>query len=116
MSPPSQTQKVVAPLLRLLHLSAEIERVVLSYLLMVSRTLSVSEISIHVLVALIKPSYSQDLLVNSYAYLLVRANDTSQVKKDKMRLLKIIIRPDNYQSLLREFIVRGKARLEPLST
>ena len=40
----SETQKIVSPLVRLLHVSSEIERVVLPYLLMVSRTLSVSKI------------------------------------------------------------------------
>ena len=38
IAPPSQMQKLVAPLLRLLHISPEIERVVLSHLLVVANT------------------------------------------------------------------------------
>ncbi|KAI0701216.1 adaptin N terminal region-domain-containing protein [Cytidiella melzeri] len=86
IAPPSETGKIIPPLLRLLHLSPEIERVVLPYLLMISRTLS-------------------HLLVPSYTYFLVRADDTPQVKQDKMRLLRTVIKPENYQALLREFIV-----------
>ncbi|KAI0806028.1 adaptin N terminal region-domain-containing protein [Irpex lacteus] len=85
IAPSSETGKIIPPLLRLLHISPEVERVVLPYLLMISRTLS-------------------HLLVTSYTYFLVRSDDTSQVKKDKMRLLHTVITPDNYQALLREFI------------
>ena len=35
----------------------------------------------------------------------MRADDTSPVKKDKIRLLRAVIKSDNYQALLREFIV-----------
>ncbi len=38
---PSESKKVLPPLLRLLHVSPEVERVVLTYLLIISRTLSV---------------------------------------------------------------------------
>ncbi|KAI0090180.1 adaptin N terminal region-domain-containing protein [Irpex rosettiformis] len=85
IAPPSETGKIIPPLLRLLHISPEIERVVLPYLLMISRTLG-------------------HLLVPSYTYFLVRADDTSQVKKDKMRLLRAVIKPENYHALLGEFI------------
>ncbi|KAI0346195.1 hypothetical protein BDW22DRAFT_1323138 [Trametopsis cervina] len=85
IAPSSEHEKIIAPLLRLLHISPEIERVVLRYLLMISRTLS-------------------HALVNFYTYFLVRADDTPQTKKDKMRLLQTIIQPENHQTLLREFI------------
>ena len=35
----------------------------------------------------------------------MRSDDTSPVKKDKLRLLRAVIKSDNYQALLREFIV-----------
>lgn len=42
LAPPSQLPKIVSPLLRLLHISPEIERVVLSYLILISRSAPVS--------------------------------------------------------------------------
>lgn len=50
-------------------------------------------------------SRTQPILVPSYQYFLILANDIPQVKKDKMRLLRKLVTADNYQSLLREFIV-----------
>ncbi len=47
----------------------------------------------------------QHLLVPSYLFFIVRADDIRQVKRDKMRLLRAVTTADNYQALLREFIV-----------
>ncbi|PSS05498.1 hypothetical protein PHLCEN_2v3780 [Hermanssonia centrifuga] len=85
IAPSSELPKIVSPLLRLLHISPEVERVVLAYLLVVSRSLS-------------------HLLVPSYLFFIVRADDIRQVKRDKMRLLRAVTTADNYQALLREFI------------
>lgn len=41
IAPASEMKKIVAPLIRLLHISPEVERVVLTYLLIVSQTLAV---------------------------------------------------------------------------
>ncbi|TFK82840.1 hypothetical protein K466DRAFT_603355 [Polyporus arcularius HHB13444] len=82
---PSDLPKIVPPLLRLLHVSPEIERVVLRNLVLTSNELS-------------------DVLAKSYTRFLVRADDPQQVKKDKLRLLRSVITVDNYPSLLREFI------------
>ncbi|KAJ3556780.1 hypothetical protein NM688_g1828 [Phlebia brevispora] len=84
IAPPSHLPKVVPPLLRLLHISPEIERVVLSYLLVISHG-------------------SPQLLGSSYPYFFVRTDDIRQVKKDKMRLLRAVITSENHQALLREF-------------
>ncbi|KAI0749854.1 adaptin N terminal region-domain-containing protein [Daedaleopsis nitida] len=85
LAPPSDLPKIVPPLLRLLHVSPEVERVVLTNLALTSTALS-------------------KVLAQSYTRFLVRADDSQQVKKDKVRLLRAIVTPDNYPSLLREFI------------
>ncbi|KIP11063.1 hypothetical protein PHLGIDRAFT_125175 [Phlebiopsis gigantea 11061_1 CR5-6] len=82
--PPSEHTKVIPPMLRLLHTSTEVERTVLPSLLIVSQSL------LH-------------LLVPAYTYFLIRSDDIPQVKKDKMRLLSMVLDHDNYQTLLREF-------------
>ncbi|KAK7691132.1 hypothetical protein QCA50_006235 [Cerrena zonata] len=81
---PSETKKVVSPLLRLLHISSEIERVTLAYILLVARS-------------------SPTLFSPHWNSFIVRTDDTQRVKKDKMQLLRLILSPDNYQALLREF-------------
>ncbi|KAI0833718.1 adaptin N terminal region-domain-containing protein [Trametes gibbosa] len=85
LGPPSDLPKMVPPLLRLLHVSREIERVVLTNLVLVSSTLP-------------------DVLAKSYTHFLVRADDPRQVKKDKVHLLRAVTNAKNYSSLLREFI------------
>ncbi|KAH8100165.1 adaptin N terminal region-domain-containing protein [Cristinia sonorae] len=85
LAPPSETKKLVPPLIRLLHISPEVERVVLTYLLIVSQTLA-------------------PLLVPHHAAFFVRTDDIQQIKRDKMQLLRTVISAENYQVLLREFI------------
>ncbi|KAI0788032.1 adaptin N terminal region-domain-containing protein [Fomes fomentarius] len=85
LGPPAELPKIVHPLSRLLHVSPEVERVVLTNLVLTSSALSES-------------------LAKSYTRFLVRADDARQVKKDKVRLLRSIVNLDNYSSLLREFI------------
>ncbi|KAH9846240.1 adaptin N terminal region-domain-containing protein [Lenzites betulinus] len=85
LGPPSDLPKIVPPLLRLLHLSREIERVVLTNLVLVSSTLA-------------------DVLAKSYTQFMVRADDPRQVKKDKVHLLRAVTNAENHPSLLREFI------------
>jgi AP-3 complex subunit beta len=41
IAPPSQSKKIIQPMLRLLHVSSEVERTVIPYLLMVSQSLMV---------------------------------------------------------------------------
>ncbi|KAF7309545.1 AP complex subunit beta [Mycena indigotica] len=84
-SPPSYHPRVVQPLLRLLHTSREIERVVLGYLFALAR----------VRPALFAPHYLQ---------FLVRTDDLGRVKQDKIKLLLIVATQETYQSILREFI------------
>lgn len=55
----------------------------------------------------------QQLLVPFYTYFLVRTDDTRQVKKDKMRLLRTILNQETHQALLREFIVSCKYEALP---
>ncbi|KAI9066121.1 hypothetical protein FKP32DRAFT_1589999 [Trametes sanguinea] len=85
LGPPTDLPKIAPPLLRLLHISPEIERVILTNLALISSPLS-------------------EVLAKSYTRLLVRASDPRQVKKDKVRLLRAVINAENYPSLLREFI------------
>lgn len=83
--PPSYHAKIVQPLLRLLSISKEIERVVLSYTLIVA---SASP-------ALFSPFYSRFIL---------SSDDLRQVKIGKIKMMLIIVTFDNYPTILREFI------------
>ncbi|KAI0926282.1 hypothetical protein AcW1_008493 [Taiwanofungus camphoratus] len=85
LSPSSEVSKIVSPLLRLLHVSPEVERVVLAHLVVASRSLS-------------------SALAPFYARFLIRADDVRQVKRDKVRLLRAVMTVDNHQALLRELI------------
>ena len=102
---PSDLPKIVPPLLRLLHVSPEVERVILRNLALTSTELSVSVYEKGELDLCSEQSVSQEVLAKSYTQLLVRADDHQQVKKDKVRLLRAVVNVDNYPSLLREFIV-----------
>ncbi|KAJ7178612.1 adaptin N terminal region-domain-containing protein [Mycena crocata] len=83
--PPSYHSRMVQPLLRLLHTSKEVERVVVAYILAVSRTTP----------GLYSPFYLQFLL---------RTDDLRQVKQDKIKLLLLLANHDTHQAILREFI------------
>ncbi|TBU27074.1 adaptin N terminal region-domain-containing protein [Dichomitus squalens] len=85
LAPQNELPKIVPPLLRLLHVSPEVERIVLTNLTITSSALT-------------------DILAKSYIAFLVRADDPQRVKKDKVRLLRAVVNPENYPSLLREFI------------
>ncbi|KAF5359621.1 hypothetical protein D9756_003261 [Leucocoprinus leucothites] len=78
-------QKVVQPLLRLLHQSREVERVVLVYLLILVQK-------------------SPELFSPYHTRLFLRTDDSREVKRDKIRLLLRILNSDNYGAILREFI------------
>ncbi|TFK40175.1 adaptin N terminal region-domain-containing protein [Crucibulum laeve] len=84
-APPSYLSKIVNPLLRLLTTSKEVERVVLVYLLAISKT-------------------TPSLFAPFYPRFLVRTDDMRQVKKDKIRLLLNVLNIDNYSAILRELI------------
>ncbi|KAF9223557.1 hypothetical protein BS17DRAFT_782090 [Gyrodon lividus] len=83
--PPSSTSKIVNPLLRILHVSREAERVVLAYLLVITRA-------------------HPQLFSTQYPRLLVRTDDPSQVKRDKINALLNLCNIDNHQALLHEFM------------
>lgn len=85
LAPPSMLSKIGAPLLRLLSVSREVERVALAYLLVVSRS---------------HPA----LFITSHNRLLVRADDAEQVKRIKISVLLALCTVDNHQTLLREFV------------
>ncbi|KAJ7052497.1 adaptin N terminal region-domain-containing protein [Mycena amicta] len=84
-APPSYHSRVVQPLLRLLHTSKEVERVVLAYILAIAR---------------VKPA----LFAHHYTQFLLRSDDLRQVKQDKLNLLLLVANQDTYQAVLREFI------------
>lgn len=83
--PPSYWSKTVRPLLRLVNQSREVERVVLVYLLIMSRT---------------KP----ELFVPYCARFSIRRDDFGQVKKVKIQLLMNLLTSDTSQVILCELI------------
>ncbi|THH26301.1 hypothetical protein EUX98_g7887 [Antrodiella citrinella] len=83
LAPPSEIKKMASPLIRLLHVSSEVERVALAYLLIVSHT-------------------QASLLAPHYPAFFVRSDDIRPIKQDKMQLLRIVISADNYQALLHD--------------
>ncbi|KDR78991.1 hypothetical protein GALMADRAFT_224240 [Galerina marginata CBS 339.88] len=84
-APPSYWPKFVHPVLRLLSSSREVERVVLVDLLIIGRS-------------------TPHLFSPHYTRFLVRSDDFTQVKKDKIRSLLQVLTTDNYTAILREFI------------
>ncbi|KAI5121230.1 hypothetical protein M0805_007237 [Coniferiporia weirii] len=86
LAPPSQLVKVVSPLLRLLPTSKEVERVVLAYLVVITRE-------------------APQLFVPYYTRFLIRTTDIREVKRDKLRILLRLLSSENYQVLLSEFVV-----------
>lgn len=106
--PPSYLSRVSEPLLRLLHTSKEVERVVLAYILVISRTSPVGPVSpLNISVA---DTFAQNLFAPFYPRFLLRTDDLRPVKQDKIRLLLRIVNPDSYQPILREFIVSSLLR------
>ncbi|KAH7912022.1 adaptin N terminal region-domain-containing protein [Hygrophoropsis aurantiaca] len=83
--PPSYLPKITAPLLRILNVSHAVERVVLGYLIAISK------------------AYPH-LFSPHYLRLIARTDDAQQVKRDKIRLLLNICTLENYQAILREFV------------
>ncbi|THU96338.1 hypothetical protein K435DRAFT_858648 [Dendrothele bispora CBS 962.96] len=82
---PSMYPKFVGPLLRLLHTSKETERVVLSYLLLITRS-------------------ETTLFALHYKQFFLFADDTRHVKTQKIKLLLRLLTFDNHQAILRELI------------
>ncbi|KAJ7475683.1 adaptin N terminal region-domain-containing protein [Mycena latifolia] len=83
--PPSYHSRIVQPLVRLLHTSKEVERVVVAYVLAVSRT-------------------NPNLFSHFYPQFLLRTDDLRQVKQDKIKVLLRLANLDTHQAILREFI------------
>ncbi|KAG5637426.1 hypothetical protein H0H81_004633 [Sphagnurus paluster] len=83
--PPSYLSKTVLPLIRLLSISREVERVVLVYLNVIARA-------------------APHLFAPFYPRFLVRTDDLRHVKQDKIKLLLTIIDVENYTAILRELI------------
>jgi AP-3 complex subunit beta len=102
VGPASQVFTSVNPLLRLFHLSKEVESIVIVYILVMSRDFPVRYSVIEMEIYNIK---SQSLFSPFYSRFLVCTDDIQQVKRDKVRLLLNILTIDNYQAILREFIV-----------
>lgn len=48
----------------------------------------------------------QELLAPDYTRFLVRCDDLSAVKKDKIQLMLNVVNVENWAAILREFIVR----------
>ncbi|TDL25466.1 hypothetical protein BD410DRAFT_743013 [Rickenella mellea] len=85
LAPPSERHKYVDPLLRLLPRSKEIERIVLSYLVVLSHD-------------------SPSLFAPLHARFYVRATNIYSTKRDKIRILLNLATAENYQPLTREFM------------
>ncbi|KDQ14349.1 hypothetical protein BOTBODRAFT_132529 [Botryobasidium botryosum FD-172 SS1] len=84
VGPPSGQSKAVPHLLRLLHRSPQIERVVLENLAVVGRE-------------------SPRLLMSSMNRFFLKADDLVATKRAKLRILVTLVTPENVQTLLREF-------------
>lgn len=106
--------KFVQPLLRLLNASKEVERVVLVDLVTICRTAPVSltrfflSFCLYFLEGILKNLFvlfKQDLFAPYYTRFLIRSDDLTPVKKDKIRLLLSVLTVDNYAAILRELIV-----------
>ncbi|KAJ7594498.1 adaptin N terminal region-domain-containing protein [Mycena floridula] len=82
---PSYHPQIVQPLLRLLHESPEVESVVLSYILIISRT-------------------SPKLFADFHPRFLLRTTDVQRSKRDKISILLKILTTDTHQAILRELI------------
>ncbi|KAJ3781899.1 adaptin N terminal region-domain-containing protein [Lentinula aff. detonsa] len=85
LGPPSVHSKVVRPLLRLLQVSKEVERVTLSYILVLART-------------------SASLFSPHFVHFFMLSDDSRQVKAEKIKLLVCLINYENHQSIFRELI------------
>ncbi|KAF8622581.1 hypothetical protein AX15_006925 [Amanita polypyramis BW_CC] len=83
--PSSYIQKAVQPLLRLMNQSREVERVVLVYLLTISRT-------------------HREPFIPYYSRFFIRRDDISQVKRDKLQLLMNLLTVENSQAIIHELI------------
>ncbi|EPQ54294.1 hypothetical protein GLOTRDRAFT_62844 [Gloeophyllum trabeum ATCC 11539] len=81
----SSLSTIVQPLLRLLTVSKEVERVVLVYILVIARR-------------------APRLFSAYYPRFLVRSDDIAQAKELKAKVLLTILNHENHQALLREFI------------
>lgn len=84
LAPPSQTTKAVSPLLKLLHTSPEVERVVVEELYLISRA-------------------SPNLMAPHYSRLLLRSSDATSTKLAKLKILVKIMKSENAGALLGEF-------------
>jgi len=107
--PPVYLQKIVQPLLRLLHSSKEVERVVLVYLLIVAQKSPASHNSFDSTIKLI--FLVQELLSPHHTRFFLKTSDTHKAKRDKIQLLLRTLNSDNYGAILREFIVRSPRTL-----
>ncbi|KAJ3717651.1 adaptin N terminal region-domain-containing protein [Lentinula guzmanii] len=85
LGPPSVHGKVVRPLLRLLQVSKEVERVTLSYILVLART-------------------SASLFSPHFVRFFMLSDDSRQVKAEKIKLLVCLMNYENHQSIFRELI------------
>jgi AP-3 complex subunit beta len=99
-------QRILHPLLKLLHKSREVERIVLVYLLRIVPRAPVRRVVLPLLTPLKDiDHFEQELFSPYYYHFLLRADDPREVKRDKIRLLLKILNSDNYGAILREFIV-----------
>lgn len=106
VAPPSDLTRIVGPLLRLLHLSKEIERVVLANLLVIMTDHPVRIMRVGVVVDPEADDRNlQSLFAPHYSRFLLRATDLRETKKLKLSILLKLLSLDNYQFLLREFVV-----------
>ncbi|KAG8843464.1 AP-3 complex subunit beta, partial [Serendipita sp. 405] len=84
LGPPSDTPKIVPPLLKLLRTSTEIERVVVEELYIIARA-------------------SPELLSSHYNRLFLRSSDLPSTKLAKLRILVKLMKSENASALLGEF-------------
>jgi AP-3 complex subunit beta len=98
---------IIPPLLRLTHSapSPEVERVVLSYLVFMTRESPVSPQSLHDCTWTCAYMNSQNYFAQHYTRFFIRSRDLPQTKSAKIKILLSLISPENVQALIREFTV-----------
>jgi AP-3 complex subunit beta len=105
LAPSSRHTVFVSPLLRLLHTSKEVERVILSYVEVIAQDEPVRDDF------LITPMWQlssslQHLFASNYTHFIVKTSDFPVTKQLKLKILTSLLNAENWSTLLREFVVR----------
>lgn len=104
LGPPSRLNRVISPLLRLLHTSPEVERVMVEECYVIARNHPVSNYTFHKAASLIS-CFFKDLLSGVHPKFYIKSIDDTSTKLTKLRILVRIMNSGNSSALLNEFEV-----------